>query len=259
LRQTGNDFDLAVDGQGLFILRDKEGNLTYTRAGLFAFDDDGFLVNPGNAARVMARGQGGTLTDINISALRLDPPKATGTVVFAGNLSSTEVNKIVNGVKVIDAAGAEHQLSITFTSQSDVQAGRWKLTLHDGATEVGTATMDFVDGKPTPETAKPSFRYTPAGKPEMTVVMDFSGQITSFASGTLSTLAVSSQDGFLSGTISKLGIDDSGVLQFEYANGNKAQGSQLALARFDSPELLTAVGGNAFKASEGASISRGRR
>jgi flagellar hook protein FlgE len=41
LRATGNDQDVAVDGNGLFVLR-KDGQTFYTRAGQFSFDADGF-------------------------------------------------------------------------------------------------------------------------------------------------------------------------------------------------------------------------
>src|SRR4051794_22833120 len=38
LRQTGNSLDLAVDGQGLFTVKDASGDLHYTRAGQFSFN-----------------------------------------------------------------------------------------------------------------------------------------------------------------------------------------------------------------------------
>ena len=45
---TSRPTDLAIDGRGFFVL---EGNLgrAYTRAGLFNFDRDGYLVNPSGA------------------------------------------------------------------------------------------------------------------------------------------------------------------------------------------------------------------
>src|SRR3954471_8343015 len=38
LRQTGNNLDLAIDGQGLFTVQDAAGNTHYTRAGQFTFN-----------------------------------------------------------------------------------------------------------------------------------------------------------------------------------------------------------------------------
>ena len=41
-RQTGNDLDVAVDGQGFFILV-KDGKTFYTRAGQFKIDDSALV------------------------------------------------------------------------------------------------------------------------------------------------------------------------------------------------------------------------
>lgn len=50
--QTSNETtDMAISGQGFFVVNDRINNAThYTRAGNFRFDNDGFLVNPQNYA-----------------------------------------------------------------------------------------------------------------------------------------------------------------------------------------------------------------
>jgi flagellar hook protein FlgE len=45
IRQTGNATDMAIDGNGFFVLRDTSGNLHYTRAGQFRFNDQGLLTD----------------------------------------------------------------------------------------------------------------------------------------------------------------------------------------------------------------------
>lgn len=42
---TNSNLDLAIDGAGFFQLADDQGGLTYTRAGAFELDKDGFIVN----------------------------------------------------------------------------------------------------------------------------------------------------------------------------------------------------------------------
>jgi flagellar hook protein FlgE len=42
---TGNATDLAIDGDGFFILRDEEGAVYYTRAGSFHINEEGYLVD----------------------------------------------------------------------------------------------------------------------------------------------------------------------------------------------------------------------
>ena len=47
LEKTGNPLDVALDGEGFFVVSDAEGGAPrYTRAGRFALDPDGFLRDP---------------------------------------------------------------------------------------------------------------------------------------------------------------------------------------------------------------------
>ncbi|MDB5914966.1 MAG: protein of unknown function domain protein, partial [Ramlibacter sp.] len=68
-RQTGNDFDLAVDGEGLFVLHDAQGQVRYTRAGQFEFNADGVLVTAGNGSKVMGLDAAGALGEISVAGL----------------------------------------------------------------------------------------------------------------------------------------------------------------------------------------------
>lgn len=43
MQQTGNTFDLAIEGDGFFTVRSKTGTPYYTRAGNFTIDEEGFL------------------------------------------------------------------------------------------------------------------------------------------------------------------------------------------------------------------------
>ena len=45
---TGSPTDLAINGKGLFVLKDSAGASFYTRAGNFNFNKDGDLVNTDN-------------------------------------------------------------------------------------------------------------------------------------------------------------------------------------------------------------------
>lgn len=42
---SGNSWDMAIDGQGFFQVKVPNGDITFTRAGMFQFDKDGLLVN----------------------------------------------------------------------------------------------------------------------------------------------------------------------------------------------------------------------
>lgn len=253
IRQTGNALDLAVDGQGLFVLRDASGQTRYSRDGQFQFDSNGILTSRGDASKVMGVDANGKLVEISLSGLRTNAARATVAVGFNGNLSSTATEQIVGGVRIFDGSGGAHELSLTFTNDSEAAAGGWKVAVMDGATAVGTGTIVFADGRPVAGKSKFSLPYKPAGQAATSIELDFSSDVTSFASGDLSTLAMAKQDGYGAGGLTEVAFDETGALRLTYANGQKVLGAKVALARFDSLDAVAAVGDNAFAAlDEGA-------
>src|SRR5262249_25748884 len=90
LQSTGVNTDVAIQGNGFFILKDGDKSF-YTRAGAFGLDSNGTLVNPANGMRVqgwMARQINGTPviqpaadpTDLLIPIGSKDPARATTNV-----------------------------------------------------------------------------------------------------------------------------------------------------------------------------------
>lgn len=250
LRQTGNALDMAVDGQGLFTLKDEAGNIHYSRAGQFEFNAVGVLVNRADGAKVMGRDAFGNQTELAIAGQRTAAGKATANVKFSGNLSSTVTEQVVGSVKVIDGAGGEHILSVKFTNTGATTAGSWQVDLMEGTTVVGTGQIIFSDGRPVPANATVPVTYTPAGMAAIPLMLDFSADVTSFASGNLSTLGMASQDGYGPGTLSNVSFDAQGVMVLAYSNGQTVKGSKLLLGRFDSLEAVTSVGDNQFDATD---------
>lgn len=257
LRQTGNGLDLAIDGQGMFMLKGADGSIRYTRAGQFQFNRDGTLVTQGTGAKVMGVGADGAPSEISIANLKTSAGKATAVAKFTGNLSSSGTDQTVSGVRVYDAAGGEHLLSVKLTNTNSTTPGSWKVELMDGSSLVGTSQLVFQDGKPTAATSKLSFTYTPAGQSAVPLTLDFSADVTSFASGTLSTLAFASQDGFAPAELSSASFDATGTLVLTYANGQTAKGARLSLGRFDTSDAVGAAGDNQFEALDGSAWHTG--
>lgn len=90
---TDNNLDLAISGQGFFILNDNGVN-AYTRAGGFGVDRDGYVVNSqAQRLTVFQADASGTITGAT-GDLRLDrsdiPPQATTAVAVAANLDSSD-------------------------------------------------------------------------------------------------------------------------------------------------------------------------
>lgn len=97
IESTGNDTDLAIEGDGFFVLSDGTSDY-YTRSGSFQWDSNGTLVNPTNGMKVQGRiadstgevNEGSAIGDIIISYGTVDPAKATSAVSFTGNLDSSD-------------------------------------------------------------------------------------------------------------------------------------------------------------------------
>lgn len=247
LRQTGNPLDLAMDGDGLFTLKNSNGKFFYTKAGQFEFNSDGTLVNRADGAKVMGRDSNGNLTELSFKGAHSNSAKASSSIKFIGNLSSTASNQSVGAVKVIDSAGGEHTLTLNFTNTNATTAGSWKVEIMDGTTAVATTQIIFENGKPTVATAKLNFSYTTSGLPAIPIQLDFSSDVTSFASGNISTLAFGSQDGYAPGTLTGITFDTAGAMVLAYSNGQTVKGSKLAFGRFDTIDGVEAVGGNLFQ------------
>ena len=92
---TGNPLDMAIEGEGYFVVDDGSQNL-YTRAGTFAVDANFYLVDPSNGYLVQRIGSVGESDDFQIpgdSNIKIPfdvaiPAKATTEVAVVGNLSA---------------------------------------------------------------------------------------------------------------------------------------------------------------------------
>ena len=245
LSQTGNDLDMAIDGLGLFMLKGDDGKIRYSRAGEFQFNSDGILVNRSDGAEVLGIGADGALAPVSIGDERFAAAGATSLMTFTGNLSSNQATQTVNGLKVIDTAGGEHELTATFTSTG---SGSWDVSIKDGTTEVGTGKIAFSNGQIVPGSSSIAFNYTAPGLGAMPVTFDFGNNVTSFASGSLSTLAMDTQNGVAGGELTKTAFDSAGTLVLTYSNGKTVNGPKLALSRFDKTDGLVPAGANELEA-----------
>ena len=141
---TNSTTDLAIGGDGFFVLRDPNdaNNQFYTRAGNFRFDKDGNLVNPAGYIvtgwELDQNGQDiGSITDITLSSFT-SPPLATDKITAVTNLNSGAQDRSANlslewdaqntvpiadtayeyqaTVKVYDSLGETHDLTLYFDS-----------------------------------------------------------------------------------------------------------------------------------------------
>jgi flagellar hook protein FlgE len=152
LQTTGVTSDLAIQGNGFFIMR-KGAQEFYTRAGAFGVDADGMLVNPANGLRVqgwqaqLINGEtviqtASDVQDIAIPIGSKDPAKATTDVDLACNLDKRmpEVTEnasptdVIKGTwaldkKIYDSFGEEHTMRVQFTKVNGVN-NQWQVSAY---------------------------------------------------------------------------------------------------------------------------------
>jgi flagellar hook protein FlgE len=259
LNQTGRDTDLGIDGSGFFVLR-ADGKTTYTRAGGFTFDADGFLTAP-NGARVA--GFDGGLTDVSTAALRTVPPVATSTIRVLDNLSVGDDGTTAGSdgkqdisVSVFDAAGGSHPLTLHFVNNSGAVPGEWTVQVQAPAgVTIGnpTGVVHFNANLPVPGFTSLSFTLNAPGVTPTTITLDMSG-LTNFSAGADSTAKLGSQDGHAPGSLTKVAFDANGLLTATYSDGETRTGARLALAFFGSPGDLEQVGGGIFDNRSGQRV-----
>lgn len=133
---TDNALDLAIDGNGFFVLDDR-GAVSYTRQGIFSLDKDGF-VTANNGSRLQgyeANGDGvvnGVLSDIRIQVAN-QSPSLTNRVSSLLNLDSGETVIQEQGLQLI-----ANGLSIATPVSGIIESTSSTLSTENQPTTAGT-------------------------------------------------------------------------------------------------------------------------
>ncbi|RMQ44866.1 Flagellar hook protein FlgE [Pseudomonas cichorii] len=146
---TGNSLDLAINGNGFFMISNN-GDSLYTRAGAFRTDKDGYVVN---SAGMNLQGynvdENGVVSVGVLGDLRVDssnqPAKATSTITNVASLNSTAT------VPTISPFDATNTNSYTFTYSTkvfDSQGNEHSLENYFAKTGTNTWAMySLIDGR----------------------------------------------------------------------------------------------------------------
>ena len=253
-QSTGRALDALIQGSGYFVVKDSMGATRYTRDGNFDLDANDNLIIQGQTTKVMGLDASGQLVPINLSSLQTNAAKPTTKVQFTGDLSSNDSTFTIPSMTVVDKLGGSHTLKLVFTL--DTGAGQaastvnWDIEAFEGAQSVGTGQLQFIGQVPSEPV---DITLALAGGQSTDVSLDFTGVqdqsiVTSNpTSGTPnSTLAVSTQDGIASGTLSSETFDDKGVMQLTYSNGQTVAGPTLALAEIPDEHGLVELSNSLF-------------
>jgi flagellar hook protein FlgE len=269
IEQTSTGTDVAIQGEGLFLLKDPQGNLYYTRSGQFDFNATGQLEDSVNKYLVQGYSPTGSFGNIDISSLKTLPAVATTTVNMVGNIYTTSSPDTISNIAIYDAQGTAHTLTMTLTTASSsttpVTPGSttWdvKITDNSGGT-LGSGQISF-DQTGSPEAGANSVTLTAnLGGKSQSIVFNFGtpGSLSGATgiSGVTTSLAAKVQDGHGVIGISSESFDANGVLQLTYADGSTHAGPQLALASFPNEGSLQEIQGNLYLPPQNQTAQIGR-
>ncbi|HWI51250.1 MAG TPA: flagellar hook protein FlgE [Symbiobacteriaceae bacterium] len=302
LQATGKATDLALSGNGFFVMRDG-GRYVYTRAGNFDFDSDGFLVNPATGQRVQgwlpAKTTGvfpprdiSQMTDIQLPVADAVLASPTTSITFDQSLNADATDYVVPAgtmdsgtpthsaaLTVIDSLGKEHTITLKFFKR---QANVWDVMAYNasgaalnlsqpytgaapvlGPTAVAGGAIALA-GPPAVTASRIEFNadgslkdpdgnantpftiditnFVPGGGANgpMTVKMDFTKVIQPNMKGTTgtSTLRMLDYNGYPTGALDRIYVDNKGVVTGYYTNGQYREVAQVAVANFFNPAGL---------------------
>ncbi|WEM42996.1 flagellar hook protein FlgE [Photobacterium sp. DA100] len=269
---TGRTTDLAIGGNGFFVLQGEDGAYTYTRAGMFNQDKDNYLVN---SAGLRLQGYTtdnngnlltGTVGDIQVKTGSV-AAKATDRIDFSANLDAgASIIVDENGDRipfdpedsdsfnssytttVFDSLGNEHTLTQYF-----VKTGENEWEVHYAmngevmANESGQALQFDESGKLVDPTGSINLTYAPEGAAEMNIALSMTGS-TQF--GSEFAVSTNRSNGHTSGELTGISIDDSGMVFANYSNGEQMLQGQVVLADFPNSGGLMQVGNTGWSATQ---------
>lgn len=260
INYTNNSLDLALSGKGFFTVRDSSG-LAYTRAGAFAPDRQGNVINShGQNLQVFPASDDGTFDTSTLANLQLskalNSPEATETANIGVNLSSHATPPATatfdpddpssfndaTSMTIYDSLGGTHTASMYFVR--DAAANTWDTHLYVDGTADGTAQQLAFSNNgalTTPTNGKLSFPTLNLGNgsASLNLTLDFS-KATQYGED-FSTNALT-QDGHATGRLSSTDIGDDGVVFARYTNGQSKALGQVALTNFANANGLQQLG-----------------
>jgi len=275
IETTGNTLDLAVSGNGFFIVS-KNGAINYTRDGEFQLNSTGQIVNAeGEALQAyppLANGgfNTGGLANISLTTNQ-SSPQATTMAQVTANLpanatappnapfSPSDPNSYNNttSLTVYDSLGAAHTASLYFIKGA--AANDWDVQLNVDGAAVGTPqALNYSSSGAlvSPANGQITFpAYTPAtGASAINMTFNFA-QTTQYG-GNFAVTAVQ-QDGFTTGQLTGINIDQTGVVQAQFTNGRSVELGQIALANFANVQGLAQLGNASWSATNasGAAVN----
>jgi flagellar hook protein FlgE len=285
---TTSGYDLAISGDGFFIVQSPDGVPVLTRAGDFTKDDEGNLVNSAGfklmgysydsgAPAVVVNGFSG-LVPVNVAQSGLTAIASTagtfsgnlnsGAEVATGNLPSTNTAPVTTDTKQISMVGYDKlgntvQYDFYFTKTDATvpppatgAASTWEVSVyrHADATSGSTTSFPYSTG----EVGGGTMEFDAEGKLVSggSLLIDdpvTTGQIqmdlTGFTQLASDFAGKGTPNGQAASPVDSVSIGKDGVVSAKYADGTSKPLYRIPLATVASPDNMTLMSGNVYSAN----------
>ncbi|KXS45235.1 MAG: flagellar hook protein FlgE [Candidatus Frackibacter sp. T328-2] len=156
LQSTGKMTDVAIQGEGFFIVNDGQQEL-YTRAGALSFDQEGKLVNSANGYRIQGwvADESGDINKTgsdNMTDIALDQTMnadATKNIVYNGNLNAAAENDLVASpgkFLISDGGGNTDNINVDLKKTENYNEWKFTLTADDATTTFSSSGTNKLTG-----------------------------------------------------------------------------------------------------------------
>lgn len=270
---TTSSTDLAIDGEGFFIVAGSDGADYLTRAGNFEIQEDGTLQNAAGFTlkgypyvenedpTIVINGFEG-LSEINVTAGGTTVlPSTEGSI--RGNLpANAAVNDTFSSsIVAVDSQGNNRLLNLTFTKMGD-NPEEWEMSVDYSdkgtppvVTPLALETLVFgTDGKLTSPTTAITTTALTANDLEGAELGAISLDISAMSQPGGAYSITGSINGKGASAVDKVEISSDGVVSVLYKNGQSVPSYRIAMANVQSPNNLRPLAGNVYSQSNDSGV-----
>ena len=155
---TGNPLDVAIEGEGYFVLNDGQQNV-YTRGGSFAVDADSSLVDPATGYLLQRLGSEGEIegfqipgnSNIHVPYDVAMPAQDTSEIIVSGNLSADSISPVTQTQVITSNLAYTYNNGTIATETMEID----QLDQYSGTLTSGTITIDGYNKDGTQFTGAP--------------------------------------------------------------------------------------------------------
>jgi flagellar hook protein FlgE len=285
LTTTSSSLDIAISGDGFFGVKTAGANaaINYTRNGSFSVDTNRFITDAqGSFLQAYPVDQDGNVTATGSDGMQSvklpetsGDPKATTAVTLKVNLgtSATEPTGTfdrtnaatynnASATTIYDASGNAQTMTSYYVKQAPTAGStdtKWSVYTYvgnqeltpTGGTSPQTLTFNATGTMTAPASGAVAYgSFVPVGgSSAQTVTLNLSG---STALSSQFSVGSRDQNGKASGQLSGVTVDENGIINASYSNGDSLKLGKVALANFNNPAGLRQLG-TSYWASTGVS------